>query len=128
MEEKNYSVDPELFTVESLLAALLNSDYAGWRTRAKIIKDYLPQHARAGTKPRCVVVFDYEDRRDGEADCCFLRHSNGPRQGHFWDEYGDDYLTPELALIALLRAPVPPPLLGQYFSHKFTMRLPENQP
>lgn len=37
----------------------------------------------------------------------YLRHSKGPVQGHSWDMYGDDYMRPEWALIALSMAPAP---------------------
>lgn len=94
-------VDPSLFTVERLLAVMFDDSSGNrdkWRAEAEIIADYMPPYPRADTRPICVVRF-----RDS-----FLRHSKGPRQGHFWDMYGDDYLSPELALMALLEAPVPP--------------------
>lgn len=37
----------------------------------------------------------------------FLRYSRGPRQKTFWDIYGDDFVTTELAVIALADAPAP---------------------
>lgn len=97
-------IDPKLFTVEGLLDEFLD-DASGnrdvWRQNATIIPDYMPPHPRPGTNPRCVV--EYEGS--------FLRHSLGPRQGHFWDMYGDDYHNPSLAFIALLQAPIPPKLI-----------------
>jgi hypothetical protein len=56
------------------------------------------QSPREGTRPTCVVKLGRS----------FLRYSHGPRQGYFWDAYGDDMHTPERALLALLRAPVHP--------------------
>jgi hypothetical protein len=93
-------IDPKLFTVESLLAALLDSQHGNWhhwRRNARID----PTYVNAVTlKQICVVR--YADQ--------FLRHSGGPRQGHFWDFYPDDYQTPDVALIGLLEAPPPPRL------------------
>jgi hypothetical protein len=37
----------------------------------------------------------------------FLRCSQGPQQGYFWDGYGDHLLDPELALVAISQAPDP---------------------
>lgn len=100
-------IDPSLFTVERLLATMLD-DVAGnvdkWRKFAEIIPKYMPPHPREDTRPRCVV-------RLGDS---FLRHSAGPRQGYFWDMYGDDMRTPEMALLALLRAPIPPRCVDQH--------------
>lgn len=97
-------INPKMFTVEGLLKVMLD-DHCGnacaWRRRATIVPGYMPPHPDANTRPRCVV------RCAGE----FLRHSAGPCQGYFWDFYGDDFQTPELALAALLQAPVPPALL-----------------
>ena len=95
------SIDPKLFTVESLIESFLDDghgNYDMWRQMATIVPDYMPPYPREDTRPKCVVR--YKDS--------FLRHSSGPRQGHFWDCYGDDYITPELAFMALLEAPVPP--------------------
>jgi len=103
-------IDPHLFTVESLLKALLDDAYGNrdmWRQLAEIIPNYFPPSPRPEVEvqqvlpelqPKCVV-------RVGSS---FLRYSKGPRQGFFWDLYGDDFQTPELALLALLQAPVPP--------------------
>lgn len=90
-------IDPRLFTVERLLATMLHDSHGNrsmWRKHAEI----LPNHAVGQERPRCVVRFDTS----------FLRYSKGPQQGFFWDFYPDDMQTPELALLALLQAPVPP--------------------
>lgn len=97
-------IDPAMFTVERLLAVMFDDTLGNvdaWRKRAEIVKAYMPPFPREDTKPKCVV------RLDG----AFLRYSKGPRQGYFWDGYGDDLLSPEDALFALLQAPVPPHLV-----------------
>lgn len=89
-------IDPSLFTVQRLLDALLSDDFGNrdaWRRLAEIVPNYMPPFPSAETRARTVV-------RCGSQ---FLRYSKGPHQGHFWDVYGDDYGTPELALIALLK-------------------------
>lgn len=96
-------IDPGLFTVGELLKVLLKANSIGcasheWRTRATIIPDYMPPHPSSRDRPTCIV----------ELDGSYLRYSKGPQQGHFWDVYGDDYLTPAIALAALLEAPPPP--------------------
>lgn len=94
-------VDPSLFTVERLLAVFFYDTFGNvdaWRKRAEILPAYMPPYPSADTRPKCVV-------RLGQS---FLRYSCGPRQGYLWDCYGDDLLTPEDALYALLQAPVPP--------------------
>ncbi len=98
------AIDPALFTVERLLATFLDDSSGShdvWRQTATIIPGYMPLFPRPETRTRCVV-------RCGGS---FLRHSHGPSQGHFWDAYGDDYQTPELAFMALLEAPIPPGLI-----------------
>ena len=94
-------IDPSLFTVESLLAVMLDDmsgDLDAWKKHAEIIPKYMPPYPREDTRPTCVVKL-------GDS---FLRYSHGPRQGYFWDMYGDDMQSPERALLALLRAPVHP--------------------
>lgn len=101
-------IDPNLFTVESLLAAFLADSHGNvdrWRKFADILPEYMPPYPSEDTKPKCVVRYSYA--AGGEA---FLRYGRGPVQHHFWDIYGEDYQTPELALMALLVAPVPPGL------------------
>lgn len=99
-------IDPSLFTVERLLATMLDDCHGNvdaWRKLAEIVPDYMPPYPSKDTRPTCVV-------RVGES---FLCHSKGPRQHYFWDTYGDDMLRPELALMALLQAPVPPWLVNR---------------
>lgn len=97
-------IDPKLFTVESLLAVMFYDTYGNvdaWRKQAEIIPAYMPPFPSADTRPTCVV-------RLGSS---FLRYSHGPRQGYFWDIYGDDLGTPADALWALIHAPIPPSLV-----------------
>ena len=106
-------IDPKLFTVERLLEMFFDDQFGNrdkWRRFAEIVPDYMPPFPDADTKPACVVRYRYRTA-DGTQNDAMLRHSSGPRQGHFWDIYGDDYRKPELALLALLQAPVPPMLL-----------------
>lgn len=101
LKEELKVIDPSLFTVESLLRAMLDDSFGNvdaWRRCAEIVPGYMPPHPRADTRPICVV-------RCGES---FMRHSSGPAQGFFWDMYGDDFQNPSIALLALCQAPPPP--------------------
>lgn len=102
-----------MFTIEGLLRALLDDSHGNrdaWMRLAVIVPEYMPPYPDDKTRPSCVVRVSHGDEPDPD-NWSYLRHSSGPRQGHFWDCYGDDYLNPNLALIALLKAPPPPPLL-----------------
>lgn len=91
---------PWCFSIERLVKLLLFADVdalPAWRKQAEIIVGHLPPFADKNTQPKCVVRF-------GDL---FLRHSVGPRQRYFWDTYGDDFLYPELALLALYNAESP---------------------
>lgn len=71
-----------------------------------IIFNYMPPFPNANTKPKAVVV--YKNTKHCGDRIVMLRYSCGPKQGHFWDVYGDDYLTEELAIEAinwLMRTP-----------------------
>jgi len=95
-------IDPKLFSLETLIEALLNDSLQpSWRRQCEIVPNYMPPYPSKDTRPAVVVKLRET----------FLRYSKGPRQGFFWDIYGDDFMTPELALLALLEAPVPPWLL-----------------
>ena len=89
-------------TGRDLYEALLPT-HISWKSEAEIIEEYVPPYPNKLTRPRCVVRFKDQ----------FLRHSCGPKQGFFWDMYGDDFQTPALALAAILSAPTP---LGATFS------------
>ncbi len=98
-------IDPKLFTVERILDTMLDDRHGNvnaWRKHATIIPAYRAPFAGHEDAPKCVVKF-------GESS--FLRYSRGPAQGYFWDLYGEDMATPELALMALLQAPVPPQIV-----------------
>jgi hypothetical protein len=97
-------IDPALFTVTDLLAAMLDDRHGNvdpWRKDAEILPAYRAPFAKPGDPTRCIV------RCGG----MFLRYSVGCRSGHLWDIYGDDYLTPAYALLALCEAPPPPSML-----------------
>jgi hypothetical protein len=94
-------IDVKLFTVERLLATMLDDMHGNvnaWRKHAEIVPAYRAPFASDDVHARCVV------RLQGS----FLRYSHGPVQGYMWDIYGDDMGSPEIALMALLQAPVPP--------------------
>lgn len=84
-------------TVKSIVEAYLSQNPLDWRVHAEIIPDYIAPFDKE-MKQRCVVR--YQDS--------FLRYSNGPHQGFFWDCYGDDMLNVGLAFRALIEAPTPP--------------------
>ncbi len=91
-------IDSKMFDAQALVNLLLGTDYEfSWRQHAEIVPAYIRQSAVPDVKPKCVV----------KLGGLYLRHSHGPLQHHFWDMYGDDYQTPELALLALSQAPVP---------------------
>lgn len=73
-----------------------------WHERCEIILDYLPPRPPEGTQPYVVVRFD-----DGSGYPAYLRYSKGPKQGFFWDVYGEDMQSEALAIMALSRAPFP---------------------
>lgn len=72
-----------------------------WQRECKIIPDYMPPRPLKNTQPKVVVMYP------NEFENVFLRYSCGPAQGFFWDIYGDDMQTVELALLALSQAPIP---------------------
>lgn len=71
-----------------------------WQRECEIIPDY---KARFDDSNKTRVVVKYPN----EFEDVFLRYSAGPQQGYFWDVYGDDMLSVELAIYALHMAPVP---------------------
>lgn len=70
-----------------------------WHEECEIITDYMPPFPGPETRPKCVVRYAPLG--------AFLRYSHGPRQGFFWDMYGDDMQSVELAVLALASAPAP---------------------
>ena len=73
------------------------SRYHGWIREVRIIENYMPPFPNDRTRPTLVIKF-----RES-----FLRYSNGPAQGFFWDVYGDDFQSVGLAMRAILNAPTP---------------------
>jgi hypothetical protein len=86
------------FNSTELIKLLLNQR---WHSECQIIHDYMPPHPGKNTRPTVVVMYPnvYENT--------FLRYSCGPDQGFFWDVYGDDMLSVEIAIVALSKAPIP---------------------
>ncbi len=70
-----------------------------WHKGCEIIDGYMPPYPGPETRPTVVVRCPSMG--------AFLRHSHGPLQCYFWDIYGDDMHSVELALLALSRAPSP---------------------
>ena len=73
-----------------------------WHERCEIIPNYIPPYPREDTRPSVRVRYN-----DGSEHPPFLRYSRGPRQGFFWDIYGEDMQSIELAVLALHQAPAP---------------------
>jgi len=86
------------FSIKKLIELLLDQR---WHKECEIIPDYMPPYPNADTKP--TVVVKYPNKHKGT----FLRYSCGPKQGFFWDTYGDNMMSVELAIIALSKAPIP---------------------
>lgn len=97
-------IDSAMFSMDRLISEMLGTDWTmpgnHWRMDCEIIPKYRPRNPVLNT--RCVILHRPSGR--------YLRHSKGPRQGHIWDIYGDDYQCPEIALIALSMAPPPVPI------------------
>lgn len=91
----------EQTNIEQLIDELLDQP---WHVRCDVIPDYLPPNTTKhdDTRPRVVVCYN-----NGTEYPAFLRYSKGPKQGFFWDYYGDDMQSVALAIIALSRAPTP---------------------
>ena len=90
-----YLISGEL-SVHTLVKSLLDQP---WHERCVIVPDYMPPYPQKNTHPE--VQVQYGER--------FLRYSVGPKQGFFWDLYGEDFQTIELAVLALSQAPYPGP-------------------
>lgn len=104
--EKKMAVrlDTGNINVQKLVNAMFEQH---WMHECKIIPDYMPPFHGNDTRPKCVVAFT-----DADGGVSYLRHSNGPRQGFSWDIYGDDFIYPELAIVAIAAA-IPPPRVGR---------------
>lgn len=77
---------------------------------AEIIDGYMPPFPGEHTKPTVVI-------RCGE---WFLRYSKGPETGSFWDAYGEDFQTVDLARRELAKAP-PVPSGKPYVTYSFPL-------
>lgn len=85
----------EMFDLTGLINTLLRYR---WQHECMIIPGYQPD---GNGFVKCVIMHDNKhDQRQ------FLRDSKGVA-GSFWDVYGDDFGTPEQALIVLSQAPPP---------------------
>lgn len=105
-------IDHNLFTAERLVNELLRTAFGNinkWWALVEIVPDYMPPFPDEKRLPSCVVRCKVPNSERYH----FLRYSQGPGQGHTWDIYGDDYLTPELALLALVQAPIPPEFIDK---------------
>jgi hypothetical protein len=98
-ERMRIRMDASLFDCQRIVNCMLTQH---WMHECEIDPAYMPPYPREDTKPTCQVHYVYKDgTKTG------LRYSKGPAQGFFWDVYGDDFKTPELALVALANAPAP---------------------
>lgn len=97
MNQTTYSGPPVV--LDRLVGLLLDQ---GWHAQCEIVPDYMPPHPYQHTRPRVVVRHN-----NGTDYPAFLRYSCGPQQGFFWDIYGDDMQSVELAIVALSKAPYP---------------------
>lgn len=73
-----------------------------WHRKTEIILGYMPPYPNADTRPTVQIRYN-----DGSEHPPFLRYSAGPKQGFFWDIYGEDFQNESLALLALHKAPAP---------------------
>lgn len=94
--------------LDDLLGKMLHRP---WHKQCEVIEDYMPPFPDKNTRPTVVV-----QHKGSNGHVCSLRYSAGPRQGFFWDSYGDDMQTWGLAVVALYNAPAPP------CSHHYTRK------
>lgn len=92
--------------IANLVHLLLNEQ---WQGKCEIVPNYVPEFAQPETRPmlviRCAIHSDHPNHEPDSYS--YLRHSGGPCQGFFWDCYGDDMHSIEVAIIALSQAPCP---------------------
>jgi hypothetical protein len=86
-------------SISELVLILLDEP---WHWRCEIIPDYMPPFPSQDRRPTVQVRYN-----SGTEYPPYLRYSKGPHQHFFWDCYGDDMMTVELAILALSRAPAP---------------------
>lgn len=87
------------FKPTKLLELLLDQP---WHQDCEIVPEYMPPHPGPNTKPEMRVRYN-----NGTEYPAYLRYSKGPKQGFFWDVYGDDMYTVEISILALSKAPAP---------------------
>lgn len=116
-------IKPEQFDLATLVKDLFGGDYLTphWLKHITIIPDYMPPYPREDTRPTCQIRYQVEGSDDHDAQ--WLRYFEGPIQGYFWDIYGSDFVRPELALLALTKAPPPPATFGRKFYQEFKVPL-----
>ncbi len=73
-----------------------------WHAKCTIIPDYMPPFPGENDRPTLQVRYE-----DGTKYPPYLRYSHGPRQGFFWDIYGDNLMSEALAIVAISQAPAP---------------------
>jgi hypothetical protein len=100
---KKHMIDIALISLKKLLNLLLDTRINPWLAECEIIPDYLPPYATEDIKPS--VAIRYNGFETDHPPC--LRYSKGPSQGFYWDLCGEDFLTIELAILALSKAPAP---------------------
>ena len=91
--------DPAQFSLSKLLRLMLPQH---WMHECEIVPAYMPPHPNKDTRPRCVVRYRRENGNE-----TFLRSGGEAWPVLFWDVYGDDFRQPEMALLAIARAPAP---------------------
>ena len=95
------------FNLERLMKFLVSFN---WQQECEIVQDYMPPNPNKDTRPTCVIRWRVPGGTGQDKDpnsFRYLRYSGGPKQGYFWDIYGDDFLYPELALMAIHNAHSP---------------------
>jgi hypothetical protein len=119
-ENQNRSQDPlqtrELVGVDLRRLVELILD-APWHAECEIIPAYMPPFPEEDTRAKVVIRHN-----NGTEHPAYLRYSRGPKQGFFWDIYGDDMQDVELAIVALSQAPYPRSVAPMVF------KLPIRQP
>lgn len=94
-------IDTSVFDLDKLVHSLCSET---WMRHCRVIPNYMPPYPNEHTRP--TVVVQWRNPED-ESKTQFLRHSAGPLQGTFWDMYGDDFHSPELAIVMLSRSHPP---------------------
>lgn len=94
-------IDSKIFSIERLVDCLIGYSFSSpeniWIKDCEILLD-----------EKNNVIIKHKSVNNSVR---YLRYSKGPRQGYFWDCYGEDFINFELALIALSKAPIPPYLI-----------------